>query len=39
MFPVYCPPYDIYVPRNSVELYKSTKGWDAFASKIVGYDF
>lgn len=39
MFPVYCPPYDIYVPRNSVELYKSAKGWDAFASKIVGYDF
>lgn len=39
MFPVYSPPYKIYVPRNSVELYKSTMGWKSFAAEIYGYDF
>lgn len=29
----------IYVPRNSVDKYKSTFGWQDFASRIVGYDF
>ncbi len=29
----------IYVPRNSVEAYKSADGWSEYASSIVGYDF
>ena len=29
----------IYVPRESVEAYKSAEGWKDYADKIVGYDF
>ena len=29
----------IYVPRNSVEAYKSATGWNEYAFDIVGYDF
>ncbi len=29
----------IYVPRNSVEAYKSASDWIIYASDIVGYDF
>ena len=29
----------IYVPRNSVEAYKSAEYWSEYASDIVGYDF
>ena len=29
----------IYVPRNSVNAYKSADGWSYYASNIVGYDF
>ncbi len=29
----------IYVPRSSVEAYKSAEGWCNYASDIVGYDF
>ena len=29
----------IYVPRNSVDAYKSAHGWSDYASAIVGYDF
>ena len=29
----------IYVPRNSVEAYKSADGWKEYADYIVGYDF
>ena len=29
----------IYVPRNSVEAYKSAEGWKEYADDIVGYDF
>ena len=29
----------IYVPRYSVDLYKSASGWSFYASDIVGYDF
>lgn len=29
----------IYVPRNSVEAYKSAEGWKDYADDIVGYDF
>ena len=29
----------IYVPRNSVEAYKSAEYWKNYASVIVGYDF
>ena len=29
----------IYVPRESVEAYKSAGGWKNYASAIVGYDF
>ena len=29
----------IYVPRNSVEAYKTASGWSDYASSIVGYDF
>ena len=28
-----------YVPRNSVEAYKSADGWKVYADRIVGYDF
>ena len=29
----------IYVPRNSVDAYKSADGWKDYADYIVGYDF
>ena len=29
----------IYVPRQSVEAYKSAEGWKEYADDIVGYDF
>jgi hypothetical protein len=29
----------VYVPRSSVELYKSDSGWSKYASRIVGYDY
>ena len=29
----------IYVPRNSVEAYKSANNWSSYASYIEGYDF
>ena len=29
----------IYVPRNSVEAYKSASGWSSYANYIEGYDF
>ena len=29
----------IYVPRESVEAYKSAEGWREYANQIVGYDF
>ena len=29
----------IYVPRNSVNAYKSAEGWSDYAADIVGYDF
>ena len=29
----------IYVPRVSVEAYKTATGWSKYADKIVGYDF
>ena len=29
----------IYVPRNSVDTYKTAANWSDYASKIVGYDF
>ena len=29
----------IYVPRASVDAYKSAKNWEYYASDIVGYDF
>ena len=29
----------LYVPRNSVDAYKSAPGWSNFASSIRGYDF
>lgn len=29
----------IYVPRESVEAYKSAEGWSDYADYIVGYDF
>ena len=29
----------IYVPRQSVNAYKNAKGWNEYASAIVGYDF
>ena len=35
----YKPIYKIYVPRNSVEAYKSAEGWKEYADYIVGYDF
>ena len=30
---------EIYVPRNSVEAYKTADGWKNYANYIVGYDF
>ena len=30
---------NIYVPRNSVDAYKSATNWSDYASKIKGYDF
>ena len=29
----------IYVPRQTVNAYKNAKGWNEYASAIVGYDF
>ena len=29
----------IYVPRQSVDAYKSADGWKDYADYIVGYDF
>lgn len=29
----------IYVPKESVEAYKSAKYWSDYADDIVGYDF
>ena len=29
----------IYVPKESVEAYKSASGWSSYVSDIVGYDF
>lgn len=29
----------IYVPRESVEQYKTSKNWEEYAGNIVGYDF
>lgn len=29
----------IYVPKNSVDMYKSEYVWDAYTDKIIGYDF
>ncbi|MBO5716937.1 MAG: leucine-rich repeat protein [Alistipes sp.] len=29
----------IYVPRNSVNAYRSAEGWSYYAADIVGYDF
>lgn len=29
----------IYVPAESVDVYKNAKGWSKYASAIVGYDF
>ena len=31
--------FTIYVPRNSVEEYKTANGWSQYADKIEGYDF
>ena len=37
-FPVN-PCMKIYVPRNSVSVYRSATGWSYYASYIEGYDF
>ena len=39
MFGDNAPDRKIYVPRNSVEAYKSAEYWSEYASDIVGYDF
>lgn len=39
MFYNNAPDRTIYVPRNSVEAYKSAAYWSEYASDIVGYDF
>ena len=39
VFNYYCSGRKIYVPRESVEAYKSADGWNEYASAIVGYDF
>ena len=39
MFSVNASGRKIYVPRNSVDDYKSTYGWDSDELYIVGYDF
>ena len=31
--------FTIYVPQESVELYKAADGWNKYAADIVGYDF
>ena len=33
------PGRKIYVPRSSVEAYKSATGWSMYAKDIEGYDF
>ena len=33
------PGRKIYVPRNSIEAYKTAEGWKTYADAIVGYDF
>lgn len=33
------PDFKIYVPHNSVDAYKTAKGWKQCAEYIVGYDF
>ena len=30
---------NIYVPRESIEAYKTADGWSQYASDIVSYDF
>lgn len=34
-------PHDIaiYIPRNSLDIYKETASWEEYASQLVGYDF
>ena len=39
MFDVNASGFKIYVPRNSVEAYKSASNWRSYASYIEGYDF
>ena len=39
MFNYYVSGLKIYVPRNSVDAYKSASFWSDYASDIVGYDF
>ena len=39
VFPSNASGLKIYVPRNSVEAYKSASYWSDYASYIVGYDF
>ena len=39
MFDGNAPGRKIYVPRASVEAYKTAKGWSNYAEHIVGYDF
>ena len=34
-----CSGFKIYVPRASVDAYKSAAGWSYYADYIVGYDF
>lgn len=29
----------IYVPKDCIDVYKSTSGWSKYADKIVGYNF
>ena len=39
MFAIYACGLKIYVPRNSVEAYKSASYWSNYSSNIEGYDF
>ena len=39
MFGSFATNFKIYVPRNSVNAYKSAEYWENYASYIVGYDF
>jgi hypothetical protein len=39
MFYNNAPDRNIYVPTESVEVYKSATGWSDYADAIVGYDF